>query len=73
MNLSKPVVPAGSGLYLIGDTGIALGRPADGQAHGVWEDVGAVLDCSLSPLIRRAPCRLVRLLQFHLTSMQGYP
>ena len=51
------LAPAGSGLHLIGGTGIALGRPADGQASGVWRDVSAVLDCSLSPLIRHAPCK----------------
>ena len=54
-------MPAGSGLYQIGDTGIALGTPDDGQAYGVWEDVSAVLDCSLSPLIRRAPCKSIEI------------
>lgn len=39
------VLPAGSGLYLVGDTGMALGSPAEGTVGAVWQDVHAVLDC----------------------------
>ena len=43
---------AGTGLHLVGNTGIALGRPADDRASAVWQDVDAVLDCSLEPFSR---------------------
>ena len=43
---------AGAGLYLVGNTGIALGWPADGHTGAVWQDVDAVLDCSLEPFSR---------------------
>lgn len=46
---------AGAGLFWIGDTGIALGSPAEGQFDAVWQDVDAVLDCSLTSLDSRYP------------------
>ena len=54
MVFKRQSMPAGSGLHLIGDTGIALGTPANGKASAVWEDVEALLDCSLAPTIRSA-------------------
>ena len=43
------VLPAGSGLYLVGDTGMALGSPSEGTVGAVWQDVHAVLDCRPAP------------------------
>ena len=58
---------AGTGLYLVGNTGIALGRPADGHASAVWQEVDAVLDCSLEPVNRcpHLPCHCITLNSIH--------
>ncbi len=43
------MLPAGSGLYLVGETGMALGSPSTGTMGNVWQDVHAVLDCRQAP------------------------